>query len=61
MHAHSLKSSARTIGAEKFAELAYGLEQAGANEDEAYADAHQEEVFTALGVLRTELEQGLKD
>ena len=61
VHAHSLKSSARTIGAEKFAELAYGLEQAGANEDEAYADAHQEEVFTALGTLRTELEQGLKD
>ncbi|MCR5427030.1 MAG: response regulator [Lachnospiraceae bacterium] len=61
VHAHSLKSSARTIGAEKFAELAYGLEQAGANEDEAYADAHQEEVFTALGVLRAELEQGLKD
>jgi HPt (histidine-containing phosphotransfer) domain-containing protein len=60
VHAHSLKSSARTIGAEDFARKALGLEQAGANKDEAYIEEHQEKVFAALDALMEELKKGLE-
>ncbi|MCR4897286.1 MAG: response regulator [Lachnospiraceae bacterium] len=60
VHAHSLKSSARTIGAEEFARKALGLEQAGANKDEAYIEENQEKVFAALDTLMEELRKGLE-
>ena len=49
---HAVKSSSRTVGAEKAGEMAAALEKAAGEEDRAYIDEHKDDFMAEYGKIR---------
>ncbi len=60
LHAHSLKSTARSIGANELGTMAEELEQAARDEDLAYIEKHHSEVLTYFHEVLEEIREYMR-